>query len=102
MNGFIVGVLTTCLVAIGAYVYLTKTARLDGWTTPGVPVVSRVVPPKQVVVPPKQVIVPPNQVVDAQGFVDVICEPAPGAAGYTFRARLGQTVTCNNGATPSF
>ena len=88
LKGFTVGVLTTCLVAIGAYVYLTKTDRLDGWTTPGVPVVSRVVPL--------------NQVVNAQGFVDVICEPAPGASGYTFRARLGQTVTCNNGATPSF
>jgi hypothetical protein len=88
LNGFMVGVLTTCLVAGGAYGYLTKAARLDGSTAPGVPVVSRVVPP--------------SQVVDSRGFVDVICQVAPGAAGYSFRARLGQTVTCTNGATPSF
>ena len=88
LTGLIVGFLTTSLVAIGAYVYLTKTPRLEGGTAPGVRVVSRVVPS--------------NQVADPQGFVHVICQPNPGAAGYGFRARRGQTVTCNNGATPSF
>ena len=88
LNGFIVGVLTTSLLAAGAYAYLTKTGRLDWSTAPVVPVVSRVVPT--------------NQVRGPQGFVNVICQPAPGAAGYSFRARPGQTVTCNNGATPSF
>ena len=68
--------------------YLTKTPRFEQGAAPGVPVVSRVVPP--------------NQLVDPQGFVTVICQPAPGAAGYSFRARPGKTVTCNNGATPSF
>jgi len=88
LTGLIVGFLTTSLVAIGAYVYLTKTPPLEAGTPPGVRVVSRVVPP--------------NQVTDPKGFVHVICQPAPGAAGYSFRARRGQTVTCNNGATPFF
>ena len=89
LTSLIVGFLTTSLVAIGAYVYLTKTPRLEGGTAPGVPVVSRVVPP--------------NQLVDQEGFVTVICQPAPGGVGYSFRARPGKkTITCNNGATPSF
>ena len=87
LSGFIVGVLTTILVLGGAYVYLTK-PRIEQGVAPAVAVVSR--------------IVPPNQPVDPQGLVTVICQPAPGAAGYTFRARPGSTVTCNNGATPSF
>ena len=70
--------------------YLTKTPRVVEGAVSGVPV------------PVGSGVVPPTQLVDPQGFVTVICQPAPGAAGYSFRVRPGKTVTCNNGATPSF
>ena len=72
--------------------YFTKTPRVVEGAVSGVPVP----------VPVGSGVVPPTQLVDPQGFVTVICQPAPGAAGYSFRARPGKTVTCNNGATPSF
>jgi hypothetical protein len=87
LSGFVVGTLTTCLLAIGTYVYLTKTSRI-AWPAPGAQVLSRVVPT--------------GHVVDPQGLVEVICQPVAGGAGYSFLAQPGQTVICNNGATPSF
>ncbi|MBV9485104.1 MAG: DnaJ domain-containing protein [Frankiaceae bacterium] len=47
---------------------------------------------------PTGVVAPASQ----SGRVDVICEPAPGAAGYSYTALSGQEVTCTNGATPTF
>ena len=63
----------------GGYTYLITSAWRQGWAQPGVPVVSQVAPPAQAV--------------DPQGYFNVTCQPTSGAAGYSFRAKLGQTVT---------
>jgi hypothetical protein len=86
LTGFIAGVLITCLAVAGVYVSLSKDEQLNGWMPPNPSAVSRVVPPNKA---------------HPQGYYSVVCQPVPGAAGYSFRAKSGQTVTCENGAMPT-
>ncbi|MDT4981939.1 MAG: hypothetical protein QOG07_3818, partial [Pseudonocardiales bacterium] len=44
--------------------------------------------------------VPDTAHVGSNGMATVICQPSPGAAGYTINVRPGALIACTNGATP--
>lgn len=95
---FIYGVAAPLAVAIGTYIGARHQEHaLSGNVTPRAAIPTAATLDRT----GRSVIVPTAAPTGANGLVTLLCQPAPGAAGYIMTAPRGAIVACTNGATPA-